>query len=402
MRIVSVALFLTLLPDQVLPDCGARLMTELGQVHQVVGRTLTPVQVTLPINNGGREMRWQRLLLHRSGLSSSDWRLAVRDANHRVLQWFDPLSLPGGTSVWTGRFEEAELRLTLHGTSATREDTLQIMLTDVFVMPKDVENPFYSRQEHGQEAWQPLHGAGSPFSSIAEREAGDSIGLLITRGTGVAAACTGFAVGSNLLLTNWHCGKVANGAAELPNLYWDPIEVCATTLVDFSWDSDKTSNDFRCSRVVAIDQGLDYALIEIQPLNGQPPVLPLRIDTARLLPDDEIGMIHHPLAMTKQISTNCRVLRDKLSLPGWIDESAGAEFGHTCDTEGGSSGAPLIDREQHVRGLHHLGFAVAPGTCLPIDKVNKAIWMDRIVGHLQDNDRAYLDTDGYLHLGSKQ
>lgn len=395
MRIASLAVVLTLLPDAALSDCGGRLMTELGQVRQVIGRVLTPLQVTLTMPHVGGQMRWQRLLLRRSGQASGDWRVAVRDADHRVLQWFDPLALPEGTSVWTGRFAEADLRLTLHSATAAAGNTLQVMLTDVFIMPDDVENPFYSRQERGIEAWQPLH-----LATIAEREAGDAIGLLITRGTGAAAACSGVAVGQNLFLTNWHCGKVANGATELTALYWDAAEVCATALVDFSWDMDSISNDFRCSKVVASDRGLDYALIEVQPLNGQPPVLPLRIEPVRLSAEDDIGLIHHPAAMTKQTSTNCGIVRDKLSLSGWFDGTAEAEFGHTCDTEGGSSGAPLLDAAQRVRGLHHLGFSVAPGTCDPIDKVNKAVWIDRIVSHLEDGGRAHLDGDGYLHQGA--
>ena len=37
----------------------------------------------------------------------------------------------------------------------------------------------------------------------------------------------------------------------------------------------------------------------------------------------------------------------------------GTDFTHTCDSAGGSSGAPVFDAEGHLVGLHHYGFAEA-------------------------------------------
>lgn len=394
----AVCLLLLLLltaPARAQESCAARLATDLGAVHQIGDMRLSALQNSQNERNLGGGMRYRRFLFQRTGTARGDWRLAIRDEKLRVLQWLGPDELTLSSAVWTNRFAAAEpalgpgkIRFTLHGVADG--DDLSITLREVFVMPDHVENTFYSRQDQNRSAWEDLY-----TSSGDLRQAGDAIGILITHGlAGRASACTGVAVGENLFLTNWHCGQVASGEQLIPQLTWDHEEVCKSTLVDFSWDDDPRSNDFRCHGVAAQSEALDYALLDIRPLVGQPSVLPLAIATDRLGLLDTIQLIHHPEARIKSRSTNCSLRA--LDVPGWRTPGTNTEFAHICDTEGGSSGAPILDESYRVRGLHHLGFESQPGTCEPIPGgTNKAVWIDAIVNDLRRNGFE-LDAGGIL------
>jgi S1-C subfamily serine protease len=106
--------------------------------------------------------------------------------------------------------------------------------------------------------------------------------------------------------------------------------------------------------------------------------------------EGQVGfVIHHPLCKPKKATvTGCKV--DKVKVPGWSmpDGSAVADsdFYHTCDTDTGSSGAPVFDATGKVIGLHHLGFG-EPQACLanPVRK-NRAVRIEAILDDLKAND----------------
>jgi V8-like Glu-specific endopeptidase len=51
------------------------------------------------------------------------------------------------------------------------------------------------------------------------------------------------------------------------------------------------------------------------------------------------------------------------------------DFGHLCDTLGGSSGSPVLDRQSgRLVGLHHLG--IPPGAA---DPVNQAVHIGQVL-----------------------
>ena len=77
----------------------------------------------------------------------------------------------------------------------------------------------------------------------------------------------------------------------------------------------------------------------------------------------------------------------KFSLEGCVVaglQRAGAsaeptDFGHECDTKGGSSGSPVFDRTTgRVVGLHHFGFREGLD-----EPVNQAVEIGRILGDLR-------------------
>ncbi len=56
-------------------------------------------------------------------------------------------------------------------------------------------------------------------------------------------------------------------------------------------------------------------------------------------------------------------------------------FTHSCDTAGGSSGAPIFDQDHRLIGMHHMGYMLNDdGTC---DGENKAIWLKEIFSFIE-------------------
>lgn len=357
--------------------CDAAAVTELGRHFRVRGEApvrdlaLTGEITALRHGAGDGDIRYLRLLVVKTGEGGPRWGLALRDRDMKVLQWMGPEDFSDRPARWSRRIAEKEVVLTLHGTGPGGD--LDIRVPQYFAMPEQARSPFYSTQTRDP-AWVALHDPGVP---TARRLAGDSVGMaLISHEEGVSA-CSGVAVGPDLFLTNWHCS--GGPTAFMSRLLWTE-KVCPETLIDFSWDGDDWSNDFLCTAVLAIDPALDYALLRIAPLSDRAAVLPARIEPARLSPGEQVTLIHHPLALPKQISRNCPLGPD-LSREGWKGGGE-TEFEHLCDTEGGSSGAPVFDAQGRLRGLHHLGFQRDPVTCLPTERVNRAVWIDAILADL--------------------
>ena len=77
----------------------------------------------------------------------------------------------------------------------------------------------------------------------------------------------------------------------------------------------------------------------------------------------------------------CAMWRN-LKYPGWLTADKLTEITYNCDTEGGSSGAPVFGKGAVV-ALHHLGFTF--GTNCESDKLNKGIKIGEIVSALPES-----------------
>jgi hypothetical protein len=190
-------------------------------------------------------------------------------------------------------------------------------------------------------------------------------------------------IAPDLFLTNWHCGGIdALGEAG----YWNQ-QVCDSTLIDLSWDDDGLSREYFCTRVVITDHALDFAVLQVKALGEAETARPAIIRGAALEADAEIMVIHHPACRQKQITHDCKVRAAEHA--GWFAADGGSpaliDFTHTCDTERGSSGAPIFDSGGRLVGLQHLGYDVDVGTCTAKDDVNKAVRLDAILAFLRDH-----------------
>jgi trypsin-like peptidase len=150
--------------------------------------------------------------------------------------------------------------------------------------------------------------------------------------------CTAFLVSPELMLTNDHC---INTDAEVQS-----------AIADFDYDTAAARpNQQRFAELVAHDPGLDYSLIRLATRSTR---TPLRLADIALVENKGLIVIEHPNGLPKKFSRiDCKVTG--VSLPGI--GGTPTDFGHYCDTEGGSSGSPIQEFPSGaVLGLHHLGF----------------------------------------------
>ena len=150
--------------------------------------------------------------------------------------------------------------------------------------------------------------------------------------------CTAFLVSTSLMLTNNHC---INTDAEMQS-----------AIAEFDYDAANASVETRrFAALLAHDENLDYALVRLTTPSTRA-ALPLKDMT--IAEQQGLLIIEHPAGKPKRFSLiDCQVRG--IELPGM--GSAKTDFGHFCDTEGGSSGSPIQDPVSgSVLGLHHLGF----------------------------------------------
>jgi V8-like Glu-specific endopeptidase len=159
--------------------------------------------------------------------------------------------------------------------------------------------------------------------------------------------CTAFLVSPTLMITNHHC---VSSDAELNS-----------ALADFDYvDGLPSSPPLTFKELVLTDTALDYTLMR---LSSPSPYAPLVFGNDPK-DKDAVVLIEHPAGEVKQASIiDCKVAGETLD---GISQT-GTDFGHLCDTLGGSSGSPVI-KDGKVAGLHHLGFDTS-GSVL----VNRAV-----------------------------
>jgi hypothetical protein len=328
---------------------------------------------------------------------AAGWSIAIRDANFRLLELMGPADFAdsGGAGRWTRRIDA--LALPKAGSTSpiifdlvdeSGAADFRVKIADAVVMPEAAgRTPRYSLQRPGQPGYVELFNTRTVdgFSDARlerTRRTADRVGMLVGRGHDEAGkmvswCCSGVMITPDLYLTNWHCGA----ADKLPDqAYWHK-DRCAETLVDTSWDGDKIGRENTCTKVEAVSKTLDYALVRIAPLIGSSNAAgqaePIRFARQRPTVNQPLVILHHAVCKPKLMSFACNVA--EASYKGWQGGTE-TEFTHRCDTEGGSSGAPVFTESGALVGLHHLGFSMVAGQC---DKKNKAVYIDEIMADIK-------------------
>jgi len=184
------------------------------------------------------------------------------------------------------------------------------------------------------------------------------------------ATCTGFMVGVRLMMTNEHC--ISNK------------EEALTAIADFNYDSSASNpTRVRVEALVSGNAALDYALLKLA-APGPPSTGRLFFNPAPAPPGkrpaaaggDTLFIIQHPSGLPKEVSiADCAVSGTRLV---GVQPASQTDFGHTCDTLGGSSGSPVLSwNSGRIVGLHHFGFHQG----VP-DPVNQAVDVDGILSHI--------------------
>ncbi len=154
-----------------------------------------------------------------------------------------------------------------------------------------------------------------------------------TRGLGT---CTGSVLPNGWVITNHHCIPGRDGHQLL----------AASILIGYLEQGQDDSNRYRLS----VDPSdwhdlLDFSLVRLQ--DSPPNVRPLKFEDVHVDPGDSLMVIHHPLGRP-QVMTRFRCFAARTQDDGPI-------LRHRCDTQPGSSGSILFDRQMRPVALHHSG-----------------------------------------------
>ena len=339
------------------------------------------------VHNGARYLRAR---IEVSSLGTCDnWWLTVRDADFHVIQTFNRTDFQAVPNRWTNRVPTVERK---SGNSSTFVSKIiftldackngtgpEIAFPEYVMMSAKSKNPFYSSQTRGKEKFRPLYSLSDNDNASTNKPLGDNVGFLMASWDRQSWTCSGVFLNEKWFLTNWHCG----GPGEFPAAgFWNP-QIVKDTIIDVSFDDDGLSQEYVGKSLVAKDFDLDFAILEVSAIDAARRIRPIPINVTPSALDGALRIIHHPEADRKMI-TMAACSAENHDFPSWQNRVAGVDFTHKCDTEKGSSGAPVFNSNNELVGLHHRGFDVNPVTCKDVEpKVNKAVKMSKIFAYLQ-------------------
>ncbi len=379
-------------------QCGPEAVTNFGTWFSPATTPLrSDHQTEMVVPDQQLNTSSMKLLLGITAGTDRDFNVVVRDSNFRVLATFgagDFLNDHGlGQRRWTGRLFVSRARIDL--VSHPNSDIRVEVLSGISYAGETSDVRLFSIVSTEGEPWRELH---EKNEFVLAKRAGDSVGMLVAGATNVLGSkrswcCSGVMVSADVMLTNWHCG----GSRDLQmsdQEYWRS-DVCENSVVDLGWAKGAPTRQYSCSRVLAKDKSLDYALIRLRPIVGSgagtgTPVR-ARLAESAAKKNQDIFVVHHAKCAEKLVSDRCRV--QSAAYRGWqvaadaadfaIPQTDLTDFTHNCNTEQGASGAPVFDLTTGTLvGLHHTGVR-RDAQCNRLDDVNKAVSIFEIRKHLR-------------------
>lgn len=321
----------------------------------------------------GTRSSYARFMVRKGSQNSEDWVLHFRDPDYRPLVSMGPADFGEKAVLWTGRVPGA--RFLLDFTAGAERDEVTI---EVFVlMPKDAGSKIQHSIQGNRATYRNLYEESDPELL----RLGDNVGFLVNGIAEVSWCCSAVFLSQDLVLSNWHCG---GPSLEYDKAFWN-TDVCQSTLVDLSWTGKTVAREYNCFEKLASSKELDYVVFRVRPTvgvgAGQGAVRGVRIAAERAGRGDKLRLVHHPECKIKQLTKkNCWVKSSNLT--SWEGDLAATDFSHQCDSEMGSSGAPLFNSKGELVGIHHLGFKVVDSETCKTDRLNKAVHISAIQKHI--------------------
>lgn len=286
---------------------------------------------------GRATARTIKLRLENVGGSSSGIAVIVRDAGNTEVARYSAEKLAEERFMWTPEIRgNSALVEVLGSTPAGAEFRVLIAAVASHVPPSkptlnivrdfDLESIEYIRANQPE-----IFAASRPVAKIS---------FVSSEGP---AACTGFMVSDDRMLTNHHC------------IYTDAICKSADVIFGFNKSDSPLGDEMqKCLRLVDKDEDLDAALIEVAGSPGKRWGSLAFSDGTPILNEPAV-VVQHPAGFPKFVSRiDCVV--STMPADG-VKVGKERDFGHSCDTMDGSSGSPVLRRaDLKVMGLHHWGF----------------------------------------------
>lgn len=331
---------------------------------------------TKPVPLPGGGVRYARILFKQLPDVEADWTITMRDGDGRPLQTITSDHVVNDQPFWSRRLYADSIEVVNETNSDSA--TVKSLLLQVVL---DSPTPFYSvkgSDPDWSDLYDPQDDAGGIVETFWKRE-GESVGMFVTTvGNNLDGfsmwTCSGVLIADTpdlLFLTNDHCG----GRNE-PR--WTASTCSGSGFVDFSWDGDTVSRQHDCSEVIARSPLLDVAILRLTRSDSDAAPKPLPF-ASKVKPNEALFLIHHPVADSKKLSRGCVPVTNDFA--GTLNLES--DIGHQCDTDAGSSGAPVLNKVGELVAIHHTGHEKsASGTC---DRLNKAVRVENILQFLSSS-----------------
>jgi hypothetical protein len=356
------AAWLTLLPCVAVTPAAARqrLSFERGKVLSSYSHVV-PKNVPLSIGGGIGKVA-EVIIARREAVSlrlhfvvhvapsRPTWALVVFDGDNRATWSHSPVA-DSGADFWSDEIRGGTAKVEVYSTEAGSALRLSIdkiavstpVTRSEAITPPDSRAPIVTQSKRVRD----LGRAVARLRFIGDDDEG--------------YYCTAVLVAPDLLMTSYHCPQ-SDGERR-------------STLVDFDFDSDnEVPKTLRIKSLLIGDSRLDFALYRLSDVLADRPSL--KLDERSVVDGQALILIQHPAGEPKQVSLlDCRVNEGRAE--------SSADFGHLCDTLGGSSGSPVLDeRTGLMLGLHHIGFRDDSQ-----ERVNRAVSLTDIADHLRRRGR---------------
>jgi lysyl endopeptidase len=191
-----------------------------------------------------------------------------------------------------------------------------------------------------------------------------TVARLLINGT---SACTGWLVGNQgHVMTNNHCIDTSTKANSTNFEFLAEGSTCSTNCA--SWGACPGTVAATKSTFIKTSASLDYTLVRL-PTNPTGSYGYLRMRQKGAVLNERIYIPQHPAHWGKRIAMLAEGANAKIdTLNAAACGSGIAELGYAADTQGGSSGSPVLGYGDHlVIGLHHCGGC--PNRAIPIQRV---------------------------------
>jgi V8-like Glu-specific endopeptidase len=362
------------------PDEGSARTYKIGAlvpILNVKATSFTKLPATRVVWEAVIQLQTTRMRLHftdiQARMQGPDFDVVVRDLDNDEVLRIPRAKLTAHSDYWTESISRSFLIVQVESIDGDLPEGLQFSVSEAVVdhtevAAEDVTEP--NDMEWAAIAFNELRNGRKVYY-----ERGQSTAILRFITDDGEQQCSGFMISPNELMTNAHC--IHN------------TKICRTAKATFGYQQSKTlrpldGEQVSCVSVRVVDRELDFAVVVLEGTPGTPDRWGhLVLSAQRARTGDALYIIHYPGNVRMKATWNdCRLERPEE--PG-LNPARGSDFGHICDTDGGSSGAPILSQTTNeVTGMHHFGFTECNANW---STQNRGVYMDLILDRLREIER---------------